>query len=119
MSKCPLIQLGDQLSEKVVIKGTNYRAGYVVVTKVFTSDIMQVGTILQIVLRKNSVSFLVKLSDAARNKFGFFETLPTNTLDLVQYEKLADFKPLIKRGDNICFPFVLHHHIPPALHDET
>jgi hypothetical protein len=96
----------------VVIKGTTYRVGYVVITRVYSSDVLEVGTILQVLLRKNSVLFLVLLSEAARNKLGFFESLPLNTLALAPYEKLGDYKPIIKRGDSLCFPFVLHHHVP-------
>lgn len=111
----PLVEFGDQLSERVVIHGTTYRAGCVVITKVYSSDVLEVGTVLKVLLRRSAVLFLVLLSEAARTKFGFFETLPLNKMDLVQYEKLADFKPLVKRGDNTCFPFVLHHHVPTPL----
>jgi hypothetical protein len=111
----PLVKVGDQLCEKVHIKGTDYKVGHVVVTKIHSSDVLQVGTILKVVMRKTSLLFLVQLSDAARTKLGFFETLPLDTVDLVDYEKLADYKPVIKRGNNRCFPFVLHHHIPTPL----
>lgn len=114
-SYSPLVKPGDQLSDRVTVRGTKYRAGHVVVIKVHSSDVLEVGTILKVVLRKTIVLFLVSLSEAARTKLGFFETLPSNIVDLVQYEQLADFKPLIKRGDNACFPFVLHHHVPSPI----
>jgi hypothetical protein len=108
----PLVQLGDQLCEKVIIKGTDYKVGHVVVTKIYSSDVLQVGTILKVVMRQTSLLFLVQLSEAARTKLGFFESLPSDTVELVDYKELADYKPVIKRGNNKCFPFVLHHHIP-------
>jgi hypothetical protein len=111
------VHVDDQISDKVIIRGTTYRTGYVVITKVYSSDVLQVGTILQVVRRKNAVMFLILLSESARNTLGFFESLSTDTLDLVPYEKLADFKPVIKRGDNDSFPFVLHHHVPTSLED--
>jgi hypothetical protein len=111
----PLVKHGDQLCEKVVVKGTDYNVGHVVITKVHSSDVLQVGTILKVVMRQTSVLFLVELSEAARNKLGFFETLPSDTVELVDYNNLADYKPVIKRGSNKCYPFVLHHHVPTPL----
>jgi hypothetical protein len=73
---------------------------------------------LKIVVRKNSVRFLVLLSEAARNSLGFFESVPTGTVALSRYDMLGDYKPIIKRTGNACFRFVLHHHVvPPLLHD--
>ncbi len=114
----PLIQPGDQLSDKVVISGTTYRTGYLVITRVFSSYVLEVSCIQKVVVRQNSVMFLLVLSEAARHKLGFFESLPTNTVSLTHYEALGDFKPLFKRADNACYSFVLHHHVvPPPLED--
>jgi hypothetical protein len=30
---------------------------------------------------------------------------------LARYVDLGDFKPLIKRSDNDCYSFILHHHV--------
>jgi hypothetical protein len=111
----PMLQPGDQISDQVVIQGTCYRAGFVVVTKVFSDDVLEVGEILKIVVRRNSVQFLILKSEAARNKLGFFESLPSNTAALATYDTLGDYKPIIKRADNACFPFVLHHHVVSSL----
>lgn len=113
-----MLKPGDLVSDQVVIRGTCYRTGYVVITKVFSEDVLQVGEILKIVVRRNSVMFLVLLSEAARNNLGFFESVPIGTVALANYEKLGDFKPIFKRGDNACFPFVLHHHVVPPLLDD-
>jgi hypothetical protein len=113
-----MLKPGDQLMDQIVIWGTTYRTGYVVITKVFSDDVLQVGEILKIIERKNSVQFLVLQSEAARNKLGFFESLPSNTVALAKYENLSDYKPIIKRADNECYPFVLHHHVvSPHLED--
>jgi len=111
----PLVVPNDLLSDKVNIKGTDYRVGQVLVTKIVSADILEVGTVVQIVMRQSSVMFLLTHSEAVRAKLGYFETLPSNTVILVKYEDLADYKPLIKRGGGSCFPFVLHHHIPSPL----
>jgi hypothetical protein len=111
----PLVEPGDLVSDKVIIRGTHYRAGNVVVIKVYSADVLRVGTIIRVVLRKSTVYFLVHTTDAARNKLGFFESLPAGKVDLVDYKQLADFKPLMKRGSNKCFSFILHHHVPTLL----
>jgi hypothetical protein len=109
------LKAGDQLSDQVVILGTTYRLGYIVITKVISGDVIEVGEILKIVLRRGRVHILHMISDAARNKFGVFEALPRETAALVSFNNLADYKPIIKRGDSQVFPFVLHHHVGPYL----
>jgi len=114
-----MVQLGDQISDSVVIRGTTYRAGFLVLTKAFSEDLLQVGEVVKIVLRKSSLLMLVVLSEAVRNeKLGFFEALPSEKVSLVSYDSLADYKPIIKRGDSHIYPFVLHHHVsPPPFED--
>jgi hypothetical protein len=107
-----LLQREDLLANKVVAKGTLYHAGPIVVTKVHSQDVLEVGEIQNIVVRQSSIFFLVSLYNAARNRFKYFESLPTNKVAMVAYTKLADYKPLVKRSNNLCFPFVLHHHLP-------
>jgi hypothetical protein len=111
----PMLKQGDLLSDQVVISGTTYRPGFIVITKVISSDVLEVGEILKTVVRENCVFCLLLLSEAARNHLGFFEALPSDKVTLVEFKNLADYKPLIKRADSVCFPFVLHHHVvtPP------
>jgi hypothetical protein len=114
----PVVKSGDQLYNQVVVWGTTYRTGFLVITKVHSSEVIEVGEILKIVLRKDRVLLLLMLSDASRNNLGFFEALPKDTVTLASFESLLDYKPIIKRGDNICYPFVLHHHVcPPPFED--
>jgi hypothetical protein len=114
----PMLKPGDLISDQVVIRGTCYRAGFLVITKVVNEDLLEVGEIIKIVMRKNTVRFLVIMSEAARNCLGFFDSLPSNTVALAAYDSLGDYKPIIKRADNSSFPFVLHHHVVPLpLHE--
>jgi len=112
------VQLGDQIYDNVVISGTTYRAGFLVITKVFSEDVIEVGEIVKIVLRKSDVMMLVTLSKAARNTLGFFEALPSEAVSLLSYDSLMDYKPIIKRGDSYTYPFVLHHHVSPPPVDD-
>jgi len=109
-----MVLMGDELGDSVVIRGTTYRVGFLVITKVITDEVIQVGEILKIVLRKNQLLMLVMISDAARNNLGFFEALPSGTVALLPYDSLADYKPIMKRANNLSYPFVLHHHVGPA-----
>ncbi len=114
-----IVKDGDELYHQVVILGTTYRPGFLVITKVVSSDLLEIGEILKIIFRNGRVLFLVMLSDAARNELGFFEALPRDTVALTSFEALSDYKPLIKRGDSLCYPFVLHHHVGPPPFDNV
>ncbi len=109
-----ILKDGDQLYNQVVILGTTYRPGFLLITEVISSDLLVVGEILKIVFRDGQVLFLLILSDAARNSLGFFEALPRQQVSLTSFESLADYKPIMKRGDSTCYPFVLHHHVGPS-----
>ena len=113
-----MVKTGDQLCDQVVILGTTYRTGFLVICKAFSEDVLQVGEIFKVVLRKNTVLFLVTLSEAARNELGFFESLPSDTVSVVRYNSLGEFKPIIKRADNSTYPFVLHHHVCSPTFDD-
>jgi hypothetical protein len=110
----PILKDGDQLYNQVVILGTTCHPASLVITKVISPDIVEVGEILKFVFRNGQVFFLLMLSDAARNSLGFFEALPRQEVALTTFDALADYKPIIKRGDSPYFPFVLHHHVGPA-----
>ena len=114
----PLVQFGDQICDSVVIRGSSYRTGFLVITEVYSEDVLQVGEIVKILLRNSRLLMLVILCEAARNKLGFFEALPTGTVSLVSFDSLGDYKPIIKRGDSYIYPFVLHHHVGPPPFDD-
>jgi hypothetical protein len=114
----PVVKPADQLCDQVIIQGTKYRTGFLVICKAFSEDVLEVSEILKVILRNNTLLFLVTLSEAARNELGFFESLPSDTVSVVRYDSLADYKPIIKRGDNATFPFVLHHHVCPSTSDD-
>jgi hypothetical protein len=110
-----LLKPGDLLTEKVKISGSVYRSDNIVVTEVRSRDVLEVGVIRKIVLRGPDVIFIVTVHDAARDRFRFFKTVPCDRMAAVSYEKLADYKPLVKRNSSVCFHFVLHHHIPTPI----
>ena len=110
-----LLQPGDHLTNTAVVYGTSYATEQVLVTEVSSSDVITVGVILHVVIRKSQLLFIVNLHDAVRSSFGFFQACPNGKLDCVDYKKLADHKPLVKRDNGRCFRFLLHHHLPTPL----
>jgi hypothetical protein len=107
-----MLRAGDMLTDVVNVWGTSYKVGHLVVTEVLCQDIIEVGVIEKVVARGSQVKFLVSLHDCARDSFNIFHSVPQNKVKLVSYASLADFKPLIKRGQGKSFRFVLHHYLP-------
>ncbi len=110
-----LLKAIDFTTTKVTIKGTDYDVGYLVVLEVLTSDVLVIGEIEKVVVRKSNILFIVSVHDAARQEFQFFKTSPRQKLAVVKQVSLADYRPLMKRGHGTSFPFVLHHHLPTPL----
>jgi hypothetical protein len=101
----------DVLVEKIKIKNTLYKVGHLVVTRVESDNVLQVGKILKIVVRLNKVYLLLKKYESARTKFRYFNAFPIS-IGLVKYSSISDYKPLICRTNEECPRFFLHHHIP-------
>ena len=110
-----LVKPSDYLTNKVIIKGTTYVVGYIVVLEIVTKDVLVVGEIEKVLTRKSHIHFVVSLHDAVRHKFHFFETSPCQRMAVVRYDRLADYKPLFKRAHGTSFPFILHHHLSTPL----
>jgi hypothetical protein len=107
-----LLQSGDTITDKIDIWGTRYKNGHLVIIEVICKDILVMGVVEKIIVRASKVLFLVSLHDCARDSFNIFQSVPKNKVKLVSYSGLADFKPLIKRGQGDSFSFVLHHYVP-------
>ena len=110
-----LVSAGDLLTDNAMVSGTVYRIGQIVVTAVSCSDLITVGEVIQLILRRKSLLFVVSVHDAIRTPFGFWQACPSNKVDIIDQRSLGDFKPLFKRDDSNCFRFVLHHHLPTPL----
>jgi hypothetical protein len=102
---------GDVLTDKIIVKNTKYRVGHLVVTSVESENVLEVGCILQIVVRHREVLFLVTRYECGRTRFRYFDAHPLDVC-LVKYSSLRDYKPLIRRGAEECPRFLLHHHLP-------
>ena len=110
-----LLKESDLITDKVTIKGTSYVVGFIVVLEVVSADVLLVGEIEKVVIRKSNVHYIASIHEAARNKFLFFESSPRHQMRIVRHVSLADYKPLFKRFRGPSFPFILHHHLPTPI----
>jgi hypothetical protein len=110
-------QKSDFLTSKMLVKNTLYKIGHLVVTKVESDNVLQVGKIMMFVVRHNEPHLLITRYECARTKFRYFDAHPLDVV-LVKYSSIRDFKPLICRTSEECPRFVLHHHLP-YLHDTS
>ena len=104
----------DVVADSVEVNGQRYKVEDVVVLKIHNSDFIEVGIVLQIIIKKGEVFFIVNKYRAIRDEvFNFFETVnyDEETFHSVNVDDLEDAKPLVKNGVYERFRFTLHHHL--------
>lgn len=103
----------DLLCENVMINGQLYKSGDIVVVSVTDCDNISVGFIQSILVKAEKVYFVVQKYDAVRSFMRYFESsLTSDPMSVfIESSKIADYKPLIKRGTSSRFVFFFHHHV--------
>ena len=102
----------DFICAKVCFKSQIYTAGDIVVLQAYNQDELKVGLILSMLIRDNSVFFVVKQHLAKRNWLRFFKGSSDDpVLSIFDAKLLADYKPLNNHGTSSQLFFCLHHHI--------
>ena len=102
----------DMLVAEVNVPGQGYKTGDLVALKMTDCDTMDAGLIESILVKNNQVYFICKVYICTRNWLQYFESQSCNDqYKYVHYKKIADYKPLVKRGTTLKFEFVLHHRI--------
>ena len=102
----------DILCKSAFINNQAYKVGDLVVISLLDCDKMNVGDIRSILVRENKVYFVVEKYNAVRNDLQYFEAVSNDSaFHFVEPGKLADFKPLSKKGIKDKFLFTLHHFI--------
>ena len=93
--------------------GVKYTTDDVVIINVHNADFLEVGLILQIVVKLDVVSFIINNYRAVRHPhLMFFETVNHDQqFRMINARELADYKALKKHGTVEQFRFVLHHHV--------
>ena len=105
--------LSDVVCEEVVAYQQKYKVDDVVVLDVRDyGEVLLVGVVKAIVVKKYHVIFLVKKYFAEKKYLNYFQANHQDGLcTLIDIQKLADPKPLIKHGTDVEFNFVLHHQL--------
>jgi hypothetical protein len=114
MVKLNQFMAGDDLvCKEIQVDGTKYQTGDLLVTEVLDGgDTVKVGVLKIILVKDGKVFFVVKQFVAKKENLGYYESRYVETDFLFKNsDTLADSKPLIMRGTETKFHFVLHHHI--------
>ena len=103
----------DLLCSEIFVKQQKYEKGDLVVLEVKEGcEVMEVGLIEVIVVKKNRIFFVMRTYEALKQSLGYFLTHGLNVdISIQEVHVLADSKPLIKHGTTVQFQFVLHHHL--------
>ena len=103
----------DLICSSIIVNNQQYKNSDIIVLDITDCDNVCVGLIQTLLIKENKVYFVVKRYRATRNWLQYFESEKhdDNTCEFVESHKIADFKPLIKRGTAQKFFFVFHHHV--------
>ena len=103
----------DLICSSIFVNNQDYKNGDLIVIKATDADQLSVGVVQTILVKKDKVYFVVQKYEAVRNYMQYFESQACNDRisTFVESNKLADFKPLIKRGTSENFVFFVHHHV--------
>ena len=108
----PFMNDQDFLCPAVSFRSQMYQAGDLVVLKAYNQDELKVGLILSMLIRKDSVFFVVKQYTARRDWLRFFKGESDDPiLSIFDAKNLADYKPLNNHGTSSRLFFCLQHHI--------
>ena len=107
------------LMNEICLDGQKYKCDDVIVTKIKSSNHIEVGLIKAIMFNNEDTFFVVKLYDALRDtNLNLFETLNySEDLNIVNSNQICDYKPLVRHGTDIQFYFALHHHLSVKIND--
>lgn len=103
----------DAVCNRIVLRGQEYKNGEIIVLKASSSNTLDVGVILTILVKPKDIYFITRRYKAVRNVYNYFETssVGQSSAIMVKATELADVKPLLKYGTYEKFKFYLHHHI--------
>ena len=103
----------DLICKTISIKSQSYTNGDLIIIDLEDCDNIDVGLIETILVRENRVYFVVKRYKAVRNRLQYFESQKQSErpCEFIEFNRIVDFKPLIKRGTSEKFVFVFHHYI--------
>ena len=108
----PFLTDQDFVCGAVSFRSQMYKAGEIVVMQAYSQDELKVGLIMSVLIKEDSVFFVVKEYLAKRNWLRFFNGSSEDpVLSIVDAKLLADYKALNNQGTSSQLFFCLHHHI--------
>ena len=110
---------GDMLSSEINVEGQQYKTNDLIILKVEDCDVLKVGIIQSILIKSEKEFFVCRVYTCMRSWLQFFESKNCDEFcSFVESGKIADYKPLIKRGTTVKFQFVLHHRVSFSYHNK-
>ena len=107
-----IMQEDDLLSATITFKGQKYSNGDLVVLSVEDCDRFEIGLVKTIMVKGKKAFLVCDVYDCQRTWLQYFESEEKKQGHVyVEPSKLADYKPLVKRGTSDKFIFTLHHRI--------
>ena len=108
----PFMREQDFLCTELLFRSQKYKVGDLVVMQSYSQDELKIGLILSMLIREDSVLFVVKQYIARRSWLRFFKADSDDpVLSIFDAKHLADYKPLNNHGTSSQLFFCLHHHI--------
>ena len=102
----------DFLTTDITVNGQQYSNGDIVVITMSDCDEVKVGLIQTILIKGQSISFACRVYQCTRHWLQYFESQQClEDFAIIEQSRLADYKPLIRRGTPVKFIFVLHHRV--------
>ena len=111
-SMMPFVNDDDFICGQVVFRNQVYNKGNFVEMQVLKQDELKVGLVICMLVRNNTVFFVVKEFLAKRNWLRYFKGYYENALlSFIDAKHLGDYKPLNYQGTASHPYFCLHHHV--------
>ena len=93
-------------------KSQRYVRGDLVVLKVISEVMLEVGMIEAFIVNDSNVFLAVNRFVVLKHLLGYYETESAYPdVSFIRIKDLIDFKPPIKHGTKMKFKFVLHHYV--------
>ena len=108
----PFMSEKDFICPRVTFRSQMYCSGDIIVIEAFNPDEVKVGLVSTMLVKGNSVLFLIREYVAKRHLLRYFKgSLNDPDLRVVDAKTLCDYKPLINQGTPSQVIFCLHHHV--------
>ena len=108
----PFMSEKDFICQRVTFRSQVYSSGDIVVLEAFNPDEVKVGLVSTMLVKGDSVLFLIREYVARRHLLRYFKGSSNDpALTVFDAKNLCDYKPLVNQGTPSQVIFCLHHHV--------